>query len=281
MARSSYFICATSRSGSTLLCERLMDTGVAGRPEEYFNVNARATIGDASWREWDSSDFGRYVNRVMERATTPNGVFGSKLVLIALERLVEALRGELGAADRSDGQVLTDRLPNLHYIWITRRNKVRQAISAYRALQTNQWVRRVDAAEPEKRPRYNFALIDEQIDSIVLDEAAWMRFFSANGIRPYTVVYEDLAEAPEQTVEGILRYLGIDSGSVDWGTSELGRQSDWRNDEWEERYLVDKQEQRKRTLVRSAPVLLRNSNLRRAYLMPALARRVKVLSRPG
>ena len=32
----TYFVCATPRSGSTLLCKSLAETGVAGRPEEYF-----------------------------------------------------------------------------------------------------------------------------------------------------------------------------------------------------------------------------------------------------
>src|SRR6201991_2549603 len=34
----SYLVCATPRSGSTLLCEALKSTGVAGRPEEYFEA---------------------------------------------------------------------------------------------------------------------------------------------------------------------------------------------------------------------------------------------------
>ena len=32
----SYMICATPRSGSTLLCEALRNTGLAGYPDEYF-----------------------------------------------------------------------------------------------------------------------------------------------------------------------------------------------------------------------------------------------------
>src|SRR3954467_13591327 len=32
----SYLVCATPRSGSTLLCELLAATGVAGRPAEHF-----------------------------------------------------------------------------------------------------------------------------------------------------------------------------------------------------------------------------------------------------
>ena len=33
---TSYLICATQRSGSYLLCEALKNTGIAGKPEEYF-----------------------------------------------------------------------------------------------------------------------------------------------------------------------------------------------------------------------------------------------------
>ena len=34
----SYIVCATPRSGSTLVCHALGETGVAGRPEEYFEA---------------------------------------------------------------------------------------------------------------------------------------------------------------------------------------------------------------------------------------------------
>src|SRR3954465_5603909 len=41
MATGSYLVCATQRSGSTLLCEALKSTGVAGRPEEFFEARGR------------------------------------------------------------------------------------------------------------------------------------------------------------------------------------------------------------------------------------------------
>src|ERR1700709_584936 len=34
----SYIVCATPRSGSTLVCHALPEPGVAGRPEEYFEA---------------------------------------------------------------------------------------------------------------------------------------------------------------------------------------------------------------------------------------------------
>ena len=37
-AERSYLVCATPRSGSTLVCQALKATGVAGNPEEYFEA---------------------------------------------------------------------------------------------------------------------------------------------------------------------------------------------------------------------------------------------------
>ena len=46
---------------------------------------------------------------------------------------------------------------NLHYVWITRRNKVRQAVSHCRASQTGLWTRSVDSrATAPKVPEFNF-----------------------------------------------------------------------------------------------------------------------------
>src|ERR671929_206844 len=36
--RLTYLVCATPRSGSTLLCDVLTRTGVAGRPQEYWEA---------------------------------------------------------------------------------------------------------------------------------------------------------------------------------------------------------------------------------------------------
>src|SRR3712207_7962398 len=38
LPEKTYFVCTTPRSGSTLLCETLGLTGLAGRPKEYFEA---------------------------------------------------------------------------------------------------------------------------------------------------------------------------------------------------------------------------------------------------
>ena len=41
---TSYLVCATPRSGSTLLCKTLAETGVAGDPEEFFEAGDRIVV---------------------------------------------------------------------------------------------------------------------------------------------------------------------------------------------------------------------------------------------
>jgi LPS sulfotransferase NodH len=91
----SYVICSVQRTGSWLLAHTLADTGYAGRPSDYF--------GDAEWepntREWGlpAGDMAAYVRAVREKATTPNGVFGSKLMWNVFDSLRSSLRPPAGA----------------------------------------------------------------------------------------------------------------------------------------------------------------------------------------
>jgi len=40
----TYAVCSTPRSGSGRLCRGLAETGLAGIPAEYFNVNQRSPL---------------------------------------------------------------------------------------------------------------------------------------------------------------------------------------------------------------------------------------------
>src|SRR4051812_24921822 len=99
----SYLVCATPRSGSTLVCQALKETGVAGRPEEYFEalehsgqprrpeeyfdgvddpsiLNQLSRLGDSgdqrsSSSAWNRTSYDRYLDWALEQGTTPNGVF--------------------------------------------------------------------------------------------------------------------------------------------------------------------------------------------------------------
>jgi LPS sulfotransferase NodH len=151
----SYLVCATQRSGSTLLCELLKDTGVAGRPEEYFEARSDTGVpshpGDyleglprtgAGIRDDttpppapdDSSLVGlesyrEHLDRSFELGTTPNGVFGAKLMWRNLADL-QRLTGELPEYANFDLFELLERLVrNPRHMCSTHSDKVRQAVS--------------------------------------------------------------------------------------------------------------------------------------------------------
>src|SRR5919206_408785 len=121
--RSAYLVCATPRSGSTLLCEGLKATGVAGRPEEYFEAVAAtgrprrpedylrglhdpevhalvAAAGEPEPPAYSSlaglHGYAEHLERVRRWGTTPNGVFGAKLMWDHLAELRARVPG--GAA---------------------------------------------------------------------------------------------------------------------------------------------------------------------------------------
>src|SRR6266567_6464066 len=134
----SYLICTTPRSGSWLLSEALQATEIAGRPREYFAPE----LQDEWLRRWRSptiSSYGDFVAMVLTRGTTDNGVFGCKLHWYQFEHLLARLRELNPHGNPSDVDLVARTFPNVRYVWLFRRDKVRQAISYYRASHTGQW----------------------------------------------------------------------------------------------------------------------------------------------
>ena len=120
--RRSYMVCSVPRCGSSLLCELLCNTGIAGAPTEFFDPEQMGQFRE----RWRAPTQAEYLARLLERKTSPNGVFGIKVHW-----------GQLGAAlgDSDPAEVF----PGLRYVHIHRADELRQAISWVRALQTSQW----------------------------------------------------------------------------------------------------------------------------------------------
>lgn len=255
----SYLICATPRSGSNLLCEVLASTGVAGRPWEFFYAPVEA----AKREEWKLSSFADYLAAVMKEGSTPNGVFGAKVMWFHVEGLAANLRqlpGNQGVsawwrAWRSEPTVppwraaprLTDLLataiPNLRYIRITRRDTVSQAVSLLRALQTGIFLERAgDIQTPTGEPVFEFETIDYLLEHVVLaEDRAWQRYFESSGIEPFVVIYEELALDPDGVAAGIIDYLGIAAPRpLVFTERHLRRQSDDLSAEWVRQYRAMK-----------------------------------------
>lgn len=245
----SYLVCATPRSGSTLLCEALKATGRAGRPEEYFeavpstgmpreprdylagldDAGAHRLIEGARPRIPDYSDirgvrrYEEHLARVREWGTTPNGVFGAKVMWAHLVDLavLTGLASPVEAAAELFGEP--------RCLWVRREDRVRQAVSLWRAMQTQSW--RSEAAERE--PRYSFAAMRHLARALAADDAAWEHFFAASGLPVLEIGYGELVRDLEGTLDRALDHVGVPHARGDLDcTPPMRRQSDDLSDAW-------------------------------------------------
>jgi LPS sulfotransferase NodH len=265
--RRAYLVCATQRSGSTLLCELLMDTGVAGRPYEFFEAMRDTGVPphprdflegleglevQRDPRPPDAppysslagvADYREHLARTFAQGTTANGVFGAKLMFNQLAEL-HALAGQLPEFAGLEVHALLERLfGEPRYIWVFRRDTVRQAVSMWKALQTRRW--RAAGAErgPEPTrtaPEYRFEVIDHLVRRFEAEEQGWRRFFSAHNIEPLMIAYEDqLAADPDGTIERALDWIGV-TAPAEWRAgAPTRRQGDDASDEWVAAYHRD------------------------------------------
>ncbi|MGB8982766.1 MAG: Stf0 family sulfotransferase [Anaerolineales bacterium] len=240
---TSYVIFAVQRSGSFLLCEALKNTGLGGVPEEYFLPHEGWENG--AWaRQNGVTSRADFLRLVLEKGTSPNGVFGTKVMWNYFEEMLRNLRELPEYRDLLGPQIMASLFPNLHYIWIVRRDKVRQAVSWARAGQTNVYAR-VKGASPvtaTREPVFDFTFIDNLYNLVLEGEAGWQSFFEASDVQPFKVIYEELVEAYEPTALAILDYLKVPyPPDLVFGERRLLKQADALNDAWAEKYLEMRQ----------------------------------------
>jgi len=273
----SYLVCATPRSGSTLVCKALRDTGVAGKPEEYFEA-LRSTgrprrpeqyfagvddpsifdeLGDPAEGQgpppaWSRTAYDRYLEWAMEAGTTPNGVFASKLMWQYLGDFVGLLRNIPEYRELPLKDLFPTAFPDLTFVRVVRANKIRQAVSLWKAVQTASWSDSGGEGPPTDEAPYK-AFLDEQhkpqlrfhyraishlLDQTLAAEASWDAFFEHTRIKPILVLYENFAADYTTSTLNILERLGLDP-PPDFGSESeprMKKQSDGINDDWAKRF---------------------------------------------
>jgi LPS sulfotransferase NodH len=250
-ASASYVICTNPRSGSWLLSEGLAATGAAGHPREWFNVleeqRQRARWGGQG--QADTSPLS-YLSYVVAQGSTPNGVFGLKLHYYQLADLSAQLGHVDGCRGLPVDEAISTAFPGVRYIWLTRQDKARQAISYHRACQTDVWwqIEPGAKAEPDgsprearPEPRFDPAAIAALERLAVANDAKWRSFFDRCGADPLVITYEDLAADYAGTIGRILGWLGVaEPASARIRPPRLRRQADELSEAWLARYTAFK-----------------------------------------
>jgi LPS sulfotransferase NodH len=240
----SYIICTAPRTGSTMLAEALASTTVAGRPKEYFDIH---DYNEKFWiRKLGIGSDAEYFQKVIEAATTPNGVFGIKVLChqapVVLAKLLASRAGATASSDNpSLHNLLDQRLGGVHYIWLRRQNKLAQAISYYRASRTGLW-RSIDTRNEIREVAdhnlpFEYAVIDQYLSAVNQFDLQWQAYFRQNRLKILMIYYESFVGAYESTVHAVLDFLGIKSDRIQISQPRLTQQADERSLEWEQRYL--------------------------------------------
>jgi LPS sulfotransferase NodH len=244
MSFRSYFLCATPRSGSTLLCDLLTATSVGGRPASYFREQDLADwskrLGVAPGEPEISS---AYLGAVLDHGSAGTGVCGCRIMwgslgglLSRLDVLYPRLPGDVGRIERAFGPTL--------YVHLTRADKVAQAVSLLKAGQSGLWHRHSDGTWREglDRPRptsYVATLIAQHVDELKRDDESWTSWFAENGITPVTIGYDGLVADPRSAVAGILSALGLDSSLAADVKPRTARLADDESLDWARRFRRD------------------------------------------
>ncbi|MFF0370659.1 Stf0 family sulfotransferase [Micromonospora sp. NPDC005087] len=240
----SYLICGTPRTGSSLLLGLLESTGVAGHPQAYFRAPDEALWAER-WllpRTADGGfDYAAYVRAARDAGRTDNGVFGAKLMWGTLDEVVDKLGMVHPDLAGQDVALLERAFGRTRFVYLRRDDVLAQAVSWLRAEQTQVWY--IDGNSEisggdrtGKEPTFDREGIDGLIQTIDDHNAEWQAWFSATGVRPHVVRYEDLDEDMVAVTRGILHFLGLDMPAGRAVVPQHQRQADDLNREWIHRY---------------------------------------------
>ncbi len=221
-----YAICSTPRSGGNLLCDLLRQTGIAGDPEEWIHH----FLAQKQMAEWKAKPCGLY-RRIREHRAKDD-VFG-----ILLHWREQIWLKEIGVLKEDYWELFQEPSPRV--IFLTREDKIQQAVSWWIAAQTDVW-KRTSQSENRQGVKYCREQIEQFVTWIDESNAAWENWFVEHSVNPLRVTYERLINDREETVRQVLDYLGLKyERSIPNPT--LQKQANQLNDQFCERY---KNEQR-------------------------------------
>jgi LPS sulfotransferase NodH len=245
---ASYMICTAPRSGSTLLCRLLAETGVAGRPASHFHEPSLAEwtrrLGvDPGAGASEGEIVETCIQAALARGRSDNGLFGlrlqrpsfdfffSRLTLLCPDDVTERPRFE-----RVFGRTL--------FIHLSRADKVEQAVSCLKAEQTGLWHVAADGSDlervgPPREPEYEGQALQAWVDAMVGYDRDWKAWLDAEAITPVRIDYDDLSRDPQGTVRRILAALGLDPAAADQISPSVRKMADETNRDWVARFRAE------------------------------------------
>ncbi len=242
-----YAICSTPRTGSNLLCELMRVNGV-GVPVEYFHKRKHLPIlgkrygvlpdfiepnifGYVLPNLKNSGKFkiSNYIEELKKHRTTSNGYFGFKAHWGQFKWLCTECD-------------ISAEFPKMKFIYLTREDKVAQAVSFSKASYSKQWN---SSLKSDGSMVYDDAHISYCIKTMRKSDRQWDNWFMENKISPLCLEFSSLISEPYATMESIFQFLNVNNRQIvaDLTHSKVQSQNDKTNSDWISRYLENHPEE--------------------------------------
>ena len=238
----SYTIWFSQRTGSTLLCRALQSLGIAGKPSEWLYASDLL-------EEYQLDSHAQLQQKLWQLGTTPNGIFGLKMGACQpyFSKIIDTVKQFPGCNPKSNNRVdiWHNAFPNCKHIYMTRRNKIRLAVSWWKAIQSAEWHRETGQlpVAADLKDKYSYDAIAHLFAECSMREAAIQEFFAEGSIVPLNIVYEDFILAYEPTIKNILSYLELpDVKNISIPPPPLQKLADEVSEEWVQTFRQERQQ---------------------------------------
>lgn len=180
-----YLVCSIHRSGSQYF-NALLNYLELGHVRELFD--------DKNYRSMD----------VLVNERIRNNTWGAICHRLFFRKLIDNIRRLTDINNETDAELLNTVFPGIRYIYLTRGNKLRRAISHVKSGQ------RLDK-DPMTFSNYYYSKeeIEKHLKQHAIYESYWEDFFLNNNIVPLRIVYEEMVANPLLTLENVLEFLDI------------------------------------------------------------------------
>lgn len=216
------------RSGSTLLADILTNTKIAGNVDEYLRESLE------NCNKFDNEHYPKYILNNLSFNASENGVSGVKMMWENFEYLIQKLHKYYCDLNLSDYELLNKVFPNVKFIYINRKSKLRQAVSLDKAIQTSTWYIKREKSNRIKIKRYIMSpkFITKAIENLRKQDQNWENFFMINNIKPFRIVYEDFHNNYENIICNCIIYLDLDNNKFSLNPPTIQKQSGFLTNLW-------------------------------------------------
>lgn len=216
--RRLYIICFVNRSGSSYLCEMLCRAGL-GYPQEYYHPYGHKE----RYEHWSKKlpEYGEKLPYTAEESAEE--YFKALLDMQKPTAGIACTSGSYDQMHKEVGKILDQIKPK--YIMLTRRDRLRQAISWYRAEYTGMWS--TNHQSNNRIPPYSQDEIEQYLIQIEEQEQLLEKYIGHH--KPLRITYEEIGPA---CINQICEFIGIKPPRPWNAYSVLRVQRDKMTEDW-------------------------------------------------